>query len=84
MASSVFLRVPNSTVKITTEDGQMTLPWRRFFQDVVTDVNVLSPAVFGAGAPPSAGASVGQMYFDTTAVGGYQAYVWDGAWHKVL
>ena len=81
---TVFLRVPNATVKITTEDGQMTLPWRRLFQDIVTDVNVLSPALFGSGVPTAPGTIAGQPYYDTTAVGGYQQYVWNGAWHKVL
>ena len=33
---TVSPRVPNSTIKITTEDGQMTLPWRRFFQDIAS------------------------------------------------
>jgi len=79
---TTFLRVPNSTVKITTPDGQMTLPWRRFFQDIVTDVNAVYPPVFNNGAPGTLAGSQGQVLYDTTT-SPYTTYVYNnGAWHR--
>jgi hypothetical protein len=79
---TTFLRIPNSTVKITVPDGQMTLPWRRFFQDIVTDVNALSPPIFGSGNPGTIQGSTGQIFYDTS-VTPYLTYVYNnGAWHR--
>ena len=79
---TTFLRVPNSTVKITTSDGQMTLPWRRFFQDLVTDVNGANVALFGGGAPGAIVGNQGQPYYDTST-SPYTSYVYNnGAWHR--
>jgi len=79
---TAFLRVPNSTVKITTPDGQMTLPWRRFFQDLVSDINPITQPLFGSGAPGTLAGTQGQFFFDTS-VSPYLTYVYNnGAWHR--
>ena len=79
---TTFLRIPNSTVKITTPDGQMTLPWRRFFQDVVTDVNGAVVPLFASGPPGATVGMQGQTFYDTTTIP-YTTYVYNnGAWHR--
>ena len=83
MATNVFLRVPNSTVKITVEDGQMTLPWRRFFQDMTNNVNNSAPATFGPNPPVTAGTINGQVYYQTAPGPDFIQWVWYGAWKKV-